>query len=452
MMSPCRFWSSGGFVLPRFHGYHAKSDAGAGMLRRLAPDILPLALLLFGVLIPCSGAHAQAKNTCLDCHSQLDPPLLVSAADYTDSIHALKGLTCVSCHGGDPSSDDPNRAMSKAAGFRGEPERNLIPEFCSKCHSDAAYMRGFDPSLRTDQYSQYQSSVHGKLHAKGDAKTAVCIDCHGVHDIQPPNDQRSRVHPLNVAQTCSRCHANAEYMKSYGIATNQFAEYSASVHHDALAVRGDLSAPTCSTCHGSHGAAPPGVASVARVCSTCHVFQAQLFDSGPHKDVFTTMGLPACVTCHGNHRIQHPTDAMIGTAKGSVCLNCHVEGDAGYVAAAAMHDDLAKLASASARSEDILDRAERSGMEVAEAKLAEAEARDDLTKARVEIHSVEPATVDSDINAGLKVAASTYQAGQNALAELRYRRKGLLVSVVIIVFVLIGLFFTIRNLESKVSR
>ena len=51
-------------------------------------------------------------------------------------------------------------------------------------------------------------------------------------------------------------------------------------------VRGDLSAPTCTTCHGNHGATPPGFASVANVCSTCHVFQAQLFDSSPHKEAF----------------------------------------------------------------------------------------------------------------------------------------------------------------------
>jgi hypothetical protein len=422
------------------------------MLRHLPLGVLPLAFLLLAVLIPCGRANAQAKNTCVACHSKLDPPLQVSSADYTDSIHAQKGITCVTCHGGDSSSDDMSHAMSKAAGFRGEPERKLIPEFCGKCHSDAAYMRGFDPSLRTDQYSQYQTSVHGKLHAKGDTRTAVCTDCHGVHDIQPPSDQRSRVHPLNVAQTCSRCHANVEYMKSYGIATNQFADYSASVHHDALVFRGDLSAPTCSTCHGSHGAAPPGVESVARVCSTCHVFQAQLFDSGPHKQVFHAAGLPACVTCHSNHRVQHPTDAMIGTAEGSICLKCHVEGDDGYVAAAAIHDDLVKLDSAIGRSNELLSRAESSGMEVSEAKLNEAEARDDLMKARVEIHSVRRDAVDRDIDAGLKVAASTYQAGLNALAELRYRRRGLLVSVVAIGFVLIGLFMMIRKLESKDAR
>lgn len=435
--------------MPRFREYYGESAARDRMLRCSSLGILPLVLLLLGVLIPCGRANAQTKNTCLDCHSQLDPPLQVSPGDYTNGIHAQKGLTCVSCHGGDSSSDDPTRAMSKAAGFRGAPERKEIPEFCGKCHSDAAYMRGFNPSLRTDQYSQYQTSVHGKLHAKGDTKTAICVDCHGVHDIQPPSDQRSRVHPLNVAQTCARCHANAEYMKPYGISTSQFADYSASVHHDALAVRGDLSAPTCSTCHGSHGAAPPGVESVARVCSTCHVFQARLFDSGPHKEVFGAMNLPACVTCHSNHRVQHPTDALIGTAEGSVCLKCHAEGDAGYMAAAAMHDDLVKLDFAIARSDDLLGRAERSGMEVSEPELAQAEARDDLLKARVEVHSVDPGTVDRDIDAGLKVAAATYQAGQNALADLRYRRKGLMVSLVIIGFVLIGLFLMIRKIESK---
>ena len=44
-----------------------------------------------------------------------------------------------------------------------------------------------------------------------------------------------------VAKTCSRCHSDAAYMKQYGIPTDQFAKYITSVHHDALAVRGDLS-------------------------------------------------------------------------------------------------------------------------------------------------------------------------------------------------------------------
>lgn len=403
-------------------------------------------------LAAASPSHAQTKNSCLDCHSKQTGAFHVDSEAFVSSVHAQKGLACASCHGGDPSTYEMARAMSPAAGFRGHIERKQIPDLCAKCHSDAAYMRNYNPSVRTDQFSQYQTSVHGKLLAKGDEKAAVCVDCHGVHDIQPPNDQRSKVHPLNVAQTCARCHADASYMKPYGIATDQFADYSASVHHDALAVRGDLSAPTCSTCHGSHGAAPPGVESVARVCATCHVFQAQLFDSGPHKDAFASMSLPGCVTCHTNHRIVHPTDALIGTGQGAVCINCHAEGDPGFETAKALHDDLTNLDSSIARSDELLGRAERAGVEVGEAQLAQAEARNNLLKARVEIHAVRREAVKSDIDGGLKISAAGLQAGQNAMAEVKYRRKGLLVAVVIIMFVLIGLYLMIRKIEPERAR
>ena len=312
-------------------------------------------------------------------------------------------------------------------------------------------MRKFNPSLRTDQFSQYLTSVHGKELAKGNTKVAVCVDCHSVHNIQPPNDPRSSVYPLNVAPTCAHCHANADYMKDFKIPTNQFDLYSQSVHHQALAVRGDLSAPTCSTCHGSHGAAPPGVDSVARVCSTCHVFQAQVFDAGPHKDAFASMNLPGCVTCHSNHRVLHPTDALIGTSKDSICITCHSEGDAGADTAQKIHDSLVKLDTAIQRSDELLSRAERSGMEVSDAQLAEIEARDHLTKARVELHSVSLSRVDPEIQAGLKVTQKTWQEGEEAIAELQYRRKGLLVSVITIFCVVIGLFLMIRKLDKNPS-
>lgn len=399
-------------------------------------------------LLSASSLPAQKKNSCLDCHSQLDAPLHIDPEEYSQSIHAQKSITCASCHGGDPTTDDLDKAMSAAAGFKGHLERKQIPAFCAKCHADAEYMRGFDPSLRTDQYPQYLTSVHGKLLAKGDDKVAVCIDCHGSHGIQPPNDPRSSVYPTNVAKTCGACHANAEHMKPYKIPTNQLALYSTSVHYTALVARGDLSAPTCSSCHGSHGAAPPGVKSVVNVCSTCHVFQAELFDSGPHKDAFDSLGLPGCVTCHSNHGIQHPTDALIGTGQGAVCLTCHSTGDPGYGAAAKIHAQLVKLDTSIARSKDTLDRAEQAGVEISQAQLELDQARDSLTKARVSIHSVEFAKVDENVEAGLKVTEATYKAGQEALGEASYRRRGLFVSLAISLIVLLGIALLIRRIES----
>ena len=325
-------------------------------------------LLCALALLAGSCAFAgETANHCLECHSMLDAPVGVNKDNYATDIHAQKGLTCASCHGGDPAKDD-DQAMSKAAGFRGKIERKQVPEVCGKCHSDSAYIHGYDPSLRTDQFAQYQTSVHGKQLAKGDTHVAVCTDCHSVHGIRPASDPRSTVNPLNVAKTCAQCHADAAYMKGYKLATDQFAGYSASVHHAAMVERGDLSAPTCTTCHGNHGAAPPGVASVENVCSTCHVFQAQLFDKSPHKQAFALAGLPSCVTCHRNHRVVHPTDASLGAGPTSYCTDCHTQGDAGYAGAVPMQRDLNGLERAITDAEAVLGSAEQSGMEVSQAK------------------------------------------------------------------------------------
>jgi predicted CXXCH cytochrome family protein len=338
--------------------------------------------------------------------------------------------------------------MSRKAGWKGKIDRAQIPQLCGSCHSDPSFMRTFNPSLRTDQLSQYKTSVHGKRPAAGDTKVAVCTDCHSVHDLRAPGDLASTVNPVNVANTCARCHGDADYMSAYKIPTNQFADYSKSVHHDALVVRGDLSAPTCTTCHGNHGATPPGVASVANVCSTCHVFQAQLFDSSPHKDAFATAGLPGCVTCHSNHGILHPTDELIGTGDKAVCTQCHTQGDTGYAAAANIKDQLVHLATEIGSAEQILGTGEQSGMEVSQAKLDLTQARDALTKARVTIHGFNVKRVEGDVNSGLAVAAKDYKAGQQALAERNYRRVGLGISLVAIALVLLGLRLYIKQIES----
>jgi predicted CXXCH cytochrome family protein len=399
------------------------------------------------LLLP-GPAHAQTKNSCLDCHSILTENLGVTEEKFKQDIHAQKGLTCVSCHGGDANSDDPEESMGKKAGFKGKISRAQIPQLCGSCHSDPAYMRKYNPSLRTDQLSQYHTSIHGKRLATGDTKVAVCVDCHSVHDIRPPSDQRSTVNAANIPTTCSRCHADAERMKEYKIPTNQFADYKKSVHYEALTVRGDLSAPNCATCHGNHGATPPGASSVANVCSTCHVFQAQLFDASPHKAAFSSAGMPGCVTCHSNHAILHPTDMLIGTDDKAVCSQCHTDGDPGFVAANKIKDQLAQLASAIDGADQILSQAERSGMEVSQPRLDLVQARDNLTKARVTIHSVDFARLEKDIKPGLAAAAKNYQAGKDALKERDYRRFGLALSLIAIAIMLVGLRLYLKQIES----
>src|SRR5437773_12505471 len=116
--------------------------------------------LLFGLLILASSlSYRQTKNSCLDCHSVLPEPLGVSQEKFSQDIHAQKGLSCASCHGGDPTSDDPGKAMSRKAGWKGKIDRKQIPNLCGSCHSDPAYMRQFKPTLPTDQLDYYHTSL-----------------------------------------------------------------------------------------------------------------------------------------------------------------------------------------------------------------------------------------------------------------------------------------------------
>ncbi len=405
-------------------------------------------LLLTAVLAWAGFARGEAKNTCLDCHSVLSDKLEVTQEKFSQDIHSQKGLTCAACHGGDPESDDPDKAMSVKAGFKGHISRKQVPEVCGSCHSDPNFMRRYNPTLRTDQLAEYHTSVHGKRLARGDEKVAVCTDCHSVHDLRPPSDPRSTVNAVNIPTTCSRCHSDAVRMAEYKIPTNQYAGYSKSVHYNALVVRGDLSAPNCTTCHGYHGATPPGASSVANVCSTCHVFQAQLFEASPHKAAFASAGLPGCVRCHSNHAILHPTDELIGTGDKAVCTECHIEGDKGYAVAETMKGSLSQLDLAIRRSEDKLREAERSGMEVSQAKLELVQAKDDLTKARVTIHTSNAEKLQSDTKPAMAIAAKDYDAGVAALKERDFRRMGLGFALVAIGLMVAGLVFYIKGIES----
>lgn len=392
-------------------------------------------------------AFGQTPNTCQDCHSGLPEPLGVAQEEFSQDIHAQKGLTCTSCHGGDSTSADPAQAMSRKAGWKGAIDRRQIPQLCGSCHSNPKYIRQFNPGLRTDQLDQYHASVHGKRLAAGDTKVAVCTDCHNVHDIRPPSDPLSAVNPVNVAKTCSRCHSDVDFMKPYGIPTDQFASYNASVHHDALVVRGDLSAPTCTTCHGNHGAAPPGVDKVQNVCANCHVFQAQLYEKSSHFNAFQDKGLPGCVVCHSNHAIHLPSDAMLGTGPAGVCMKCHVRGDQCDRDRAGILANLTRLDHAIGDADQSLRVAESSGMEVSEARLSQDQARDALTKARVTIHSFQPALIDQDIQVGMKIAAANLKTGKDAMIERNRRRIGLGLCLIAIAIMLAGLWMYIKQIE-----
>lgn len=399
------------------------------------------------ILALASPGWAEKKDSCVSCHATLDGALAQPARDFGSDAHHQAGLGCSDCHGGNPA-DDSMEAMNPAKGFRGVPAKTQVPDFCGRCHSDGSYMRRYNPKLRTDQLSQYLTSVHGKKLKLGDSKVATCIDCHDVHNILAVSDSRAPVYPTNVADTCARCHADSHLMAEYKIPTDQAAHYQKSIHAKILA-EGDTSAPTCTTCHGNHGATPPGVTSVANVCGTCHVFFVQLFQKSPHGAAFEKMGLPGCVQCHSNHEIVKPGDEWVGVGSKSVCVTCHVQGDAGFSAAQKISEDLARLNQSQQQAEDILSTAERSGMEVSGARLELSQSNEAIVKARVAVHTLDPAEVGKLTDPGLIFSAKAHEVGMAALHERDLRRKGLGLSLIFIVMAIAGLALKIREIESK---
>ncbi len=302
-------------------------------------------LLIVLLIVPLlfSLTSAQKKDSCTACHSEMDGPLGEPAQRMKNDIHKVRGLSCVDCHGGDATEDDPARSMDPRKGFIGKPKSANIPAFCGKCHSNADFIKKFNPALRVDQEREYFTSVHGKLLKTGDQKVATCISCHGVHGIRAIADPQSSVYSTNVAETCAKCHANADYMQGYKIPHDQYDKYKSSAHANELL--------------------------------------------------------------------------------------------------AANNNAIA-----------ILNRAERAGMEVSRPKFELSEAKDSLTNARVLIHSFSIGEVGKVVNPGLEVARKSYRAGENAMAELGFRRKGLVVSLFFILFLAALVYFKIREIEGRQQR
>lgn len=413
--------------------------AGAGTW---AGTVLPSAL---------SVQAAPAPDSCTGCHQNLTGKLAAPAEGMTEDVHGRAELRCAGCHGGDPARSGMD-AHDRAAGFTGVPERRRIPQQCARCHEDPGFMRRFNPSLPTDQLARYLTSEHGKRLAAGDRNVAVCTSCHGVHPVRAVSDSRSPVFSTNVPATCARCHADAALMKPYGIPTSQFAEYRESVHGQALLRRGNRQAPACNDCHGNHGAAPPGVESVANVCAQCHRATRDFFVRSPHKQAFDALGMAECTVCHGTHDIRFPTDAMLGRGQGSVCLQCHPVGTAGLGAAVEMRESLEEGKTAIAEAEAMLKRAAGAGMDVGDARLDLDEATSQLIRARAVTHTASPAEVRRVTAAGLAAAGRARAAGETALAEVAFRRRGLGVSVAVIASVAALLWLKLQELKRTSGR
>jgi predicted CXXCH cytochrome family protein len=161
----------------------------------------------------CHGAHnvkppdeprALISHTCGQCHQEINKA-------YENSIHGGALIqennpdvpVCTDCHGVH-NIQDPRTAL-----FRIE-----TPDLCASCHANQDLMEKY--GLSADVYSLYETSWHGVDISVYKAnwptiwhESAVCTDCHGIHNIRETDDPESMVNSANLLETCKQCHPGA---------------------------------------------------------------------------------------------------------------------------------------------------------------------------------------------------------------------------------------------------
>jgi predicted CXXCH cytochrome family protein len=202
-----------------------------------------------------------------------------------------------------------------------------------------------------------------------------------------------------------------------------FADYSASVHGKALLEQGNLSAPGCARCHGAHGASPPGVGDIDKVCGQCHATTRTYFLEGPHKSAMDAAGLPECVSCHENHRI---LPAGIDRLD-SVCLSCHAKESKEVAVAAKMKTLYGASSEELGRARLLVDQAAAIPLYVEDYRARLEEARSSLLEALPVMHALNVAHVEA-LTARARSIGHEVESELNGKIEGRkWRKIGLMV-------------------------
>jgi len=397
---------------------------------------------------PVTYFKIQGVNTCLDCHLTLeDDHLAEMATQWQRSIHAERDVSCVDCHGGDSAAKTKEEAKAPETGYIGIPAKTDIPALCGSCHADVVAMRQYD--LPTDQYAKYQESVHGLRLAESDLNVATCFDCHGGHQILKANDPASTVYPSNVPTTCANCHADEELMAPYDIPTNQFSLYKQSVHGHALLDNQDFRAPNCATCHGTHGAAPPGFEEVANVCGSCHSATQDNYLKSPHASDDELS--PKCVNCHGRYDVSEPSEAMYLGGEARHCGECHSPDSEPSQVAQTLHDDLTAAAGSYEEAEAAIEEVRGLGMLVAQMEGRLREANTDLVSARAVQHTLNVDAVQLRTDEVITITNEVKADAQAAIAENLFRRQAMIIAIVAIGITIVPLYLIKRELDQQLE-
>jgi cytochrome b subunit of formate dehydrogenase len=262
---------------------------------------------------------------CLECHADEDTEadtdrgeeleLFVDESILLRSVH--EDQRCTDCHRGALDFEDSPHNEGEPLGLN-----------CagSECHGDVV--------------TEYDRSIHGKWHAKGDDEAATCKDCHGNHAILASSDRKSRTNKFNLHKTCAECHDSELILETRPIDYDQAVpDFVDSIHGKALLVDGLIVAPSCNDCHGVHDILPHedpdsriSREMVPKTCGECHVLVEEVFNASVHGTTMNShdVSAPMCTTCHRSHVSDPPYTPEFRLQADRMCGDCHEEQLAGY--------------------------------------------------------------------------------------------------------------------------
>ena len=283
-----------------------------------------LILLLSLLVVSPAGAKPQAQETekyCLSCHGNSDLSmtlpngdflsLYVSQDDLDHSVHSSKGIECEACHNNITEYPHPKIEFQSAR----ELSRSYY-ETCEKCHSS--------------NYEKTLDSMHAQAAKSGNLDAPICTDCHGAHDVRPPDEPRSL-----ISETCRHCH------------TQIVDTYRQSVHGAALMADENQDVPVCTDCHGVHNIQDPRTVQFRvdepELCAGCHANEELMSKYGLSADVYSLYKLSwhgvdvsvykakwptiwhdsaICSDCHGIHDIRATDDPRSMVNPNNLLITC----------------------------------------------------------------------------------------------------------------------------------
>ena len=216
-----------------------------------------------------------SPEACLECHDDV-----IEAEDFTASVHGANG--CVACHvelididahmDGDlmPGPVDCARCHNlefkeyyESAHHFDNVNINLT---CTSCHRDIHELMSWQGdkqqandiciSCHTTPAKEYHTSIHAQAVEDGNADSAACIDCHGIHNVANIDDMTPRERSSFHTEPCMVCHADEEMMERNDVTPVAVETYLESYHGKNFHLGYPDKVAGCVDCHTAHEVLP----------------------------------------------------------------------------------------------------------------------------------------------------------------------------------------------------